>query len=192
MKRFFLLCLFATSALATDITTRDGRTYHNIEITHVDSDGIRIMHSTGVARLRFEELPDSLQKTYHYDPAKVAAFRKRFAEARKAEAARAAAAEQDRLHKIQVEQEAERKRATEARRAEQDRIASERRQQKVEEVGHVILSLLFIGLGLLLYFLPSIVGRRKNNALAIFVLNLFLGWTFVGWVVALVWACTKD
>jgi hypothetical protein len=24
--------------------------------------------------------------------------------------------------------------------------------------------------------------------MAIFVLNLFLGWTFVGWVVALVWA----
>jgi uncharacterized membrane protein YqaE (UPF0057 family) len=42
------------------------------------------------------------------------------------------------------------------------------------------------------YFLPNIVGHHKSNATAIFVLNLFLGWTFLGWVLALVWACTKD
>lgn len=42
-----------------------------------------------------------------------------------------------------------------------------------------------------IYFLPSIVGSRHHNAGAIFVLNLFLGWTFLGWVIALVWACTK-
>jgi hypothetical protein len=45
---------------------------------------------------------------------------------------------------------------------------------------------------LTLYFLPSIVGRKKKNSDAIMVLNLFLGWTFVGWVVALCWACMKD
>jgi len=43
-----------------------------------------------------------------------------------------------------------------------------------------------------LYFLPSIVGSRHHNASAIFILNLFLGWTFLGWVIALVWACTKS
>ncbi len=45
-----------------------------------------------------------------------------------------------------------------------------------------------------LYFLPSIVARKrkKNNFLAIFVLNFFLGWTVWGWVGALVWACMKD
>jgi len=45
-----------------------------------------------------------------------------------------------------------------------------------------------------LYFLPSFVasGRHKKNAGAIFVLNLFLGWTLVGWVISLVWALTKD
>ena len=43
-----------------------------------------------------------------------------------------------------------------------------------------------------LYFLPAIVAslRRHHNANAIFLLNLFLGWTFLGWVVALVWAAT--
>ncbi|MDR3547700.1 MAG: superinfection immunity protein [Candidatus Pacebacteria bacterium] len=45
-----------------------------------------------------------------------------------------------------------------------------------------------------LYFLPSIIGfaRHKRNGGAIFALNLFLGWTCVGWVVSLVWALTKD
>ena len=44
----------------------------------------------------------------------------------------------------------------------------------------------------LLYFVPAIVGKDKSNAKAIFALNLLLGWTFVGWVIALVWALTKE
>lgn len=43
-----------------------------------------------------------------------------------------------------------------------------------------------------LYFLPAILGRKKRNANAIFAFNLLLGWTFLGWVAALVWALTKD
>lgn len=47
---------------------------------------------------------------------------------------------------------------------------------------------------LFLYFLPAIVGsiREKDNQLAIFILNLLAGWTFIGWVIALVWATTND
>lgn len=51
----------------------------------------------------------------------------------------------------------------------------------------------FILFAMVVYFLPIIVAfiRKNNNCLAIFILNLFLGWTFVGWVIALVWACTN-
>jgi hypothetical protein len=44
-----------------------------------------------------------------------------------------------------------------------------------------------------LYFLPAIIAANRNhhNALAIFALNLFLGWSFLGWVIAFVWACTR-
>ena len=38
------------------------------------------------------------------------------------------------------------------------------------------------------YFLPALVGAKRPDRMAIFVLNLFLGWTLVGWVVALTWA----
>jgi hypothetical protein len=45
---------------------------------------------------------------------------------------------------------------------------------------------------LLLYFIPTIVAamREHHQRGAIFVLNLLLGWTLLGWVVALVLACT--
>ena len=45
-----------------------------------------------------------------------------------------------------------------------------------------------------LYFLPAIVAgvRHHRNSSAITVLNLFLGWTVLGWVIALVWASTAD
>ena len=46
---------------------------------------------------------------------------------------------------------------------------------------------------LLVYFLPAIVGfyRKHYRAWAIFALNLLLGWTVVGWIVAMVWAATR-
>ena len=49
-------------------------------------------------------------------------------------------------------------------------------------------------LGLAVYFIPTMVaiGHKKRNTDSIFVLNIFLGWTLIGWVVALVWATAKD
>ena len=49
-------------------------------------------------------------------------------------------------------------------------------------------SALIVLLGL--YFIPSIVGgvRKVPNIGSVVVLNLFLGWTLVGWVVALAMA----
>jgi ABC-type transport system involved in cytochrome c biogenesis permease component len=47
--------------------------------------------------------------------------------------------------------------------------------------------------GLLLYFVPSVVAfvRSHHNKWAIFALNLLLGWTFLGWIAALVWSLTR-
>lgn len=43
---------------------------------------------------------------------------------------------------------------------------------------------------LFLYFSPSIAAgvRGHEKTSGIVVLNLFLGWTFIGWVIAMVWA----
>jgi uncharacterized membrane protein len=52
----------------------------------------------------------------------------------------------------------------------------------------------FIGVILILaiYFLPSIIGYNHRNANSICLLNLFLGWTVLGWIVAMIWAVSND
>jgi hypothetical protein len=52
----------------------------------------------------------------------------------------------------------------------------------------------FFGFTTVMYFLPSIIAlaRSKRDLLAIFLLNLFLGWSVIGWIVALVWAAKTD
>jgi len=43
------------------------------------------------------------------------------------------------------------------------------------------------------YFLPFLIAslRRHKNILAIFFLNLAFGWTFLGWIAALIWSVMK-
>ena len=45
-------------------------------------------------------------------------------------------------------------------------------------------------LSLLFYFLPAFVAwkRQHSQLVPIILLNIFLGWSFIGWVIALVWA----
>jgi hypothetical protein len=52
---------------------------------------------------------------------------------------------------------------------------------------------LILGL-ILLYFLPcwvAIARNIKGNG-GVFVINFFLGWTLIGWVVALAWAAAGE
>ena len=51
------------------------------------------------------------------------------------------------------------------------------------------LSLIFC-FCVVIYFIPSIIGRKKSNSIWIFILNLLLGFTVIGWIAALVWALT--
>jgi len=50
------------------------------------------------------------------------------------------------------------------------------------------------GFGFVMYFLPSIIAlvRNKRDIAAIALLNLFLGWSVIGWIVALIWAVKTD
>jgi len=51
--------------------------------------------------------------------------------------------------------------------------------------------IIFIG-SIFIYFFPAIIGLHSKNALAIFLVNLLVGWTIVGWIGTLVWACVTD
>ncbi len=65
--------------------------------------------------------------------------------------------------------------------------------------GHVLASssvlggiggLVFIIFSIACYFIPTIVAMIRGipNAGSVAVINFFLGWTFIGWVVALAMA----
>ena len=50
--------------------------------------------------------------------------------------------------------------------------------------------LYFVIPGYIVYFLPDIIAeiRGHHNSKSISVVNLFLGWTLIGWVVAFAWS----
>ncbi len=52
---------------------------------------------------------------------------------------------------------------------------------------------LFTLLLVVLYFVPTMVALNVNhkNKLSVILLNIFLGWTIIGWVGALVWSAMK-
>ena len=60
----------------------------------------------------------------------------------------------------------------------------------MDNAAGLLAGFLVLALSLAIYFIPTLVAfeRLRRNRGAIFVLNLFLGWTLVGWVAALVWA----
>lgn len=49
---------------------------------------------------------------------------------------------------------------------------------------------LLLSILLLLYFIPAAIARKRahHKATSIMLLNLLLGWTVIGWIVALAWA----
>lgn len=53
--------------------------------------------------------------------------------------------------------------------------------------------MIVFALGIIFYLLPGIIAsvRGHKNSTAIWVLTVVLGWTALGWIVALVWAFTN-
>jgi Superinfection immunity protein len=52
----------------------------------------------------------------------------------------------------------------------------------------ILLVLMFV------YLVPTLIAaaRHTKNRIAIFNLNLLLGWTLIGWVVALFWSLSRE
>lgn len=58
----------------------------------------------------------------------------------------------------------------------------------------LLLAFVAFTLFICVYLLPTFIAYRKDkkDKLAILLINIFLGTTFIGWVIALVWALTTD
>ena len=57
-------------------------------------------------------------------------------------------------------------------------------------MGEIIVFVLLFGV----YFFPALIASRRkhHNQGAIFLLNLLLGWTVLGWLIALIWSATSS
>ncbi len=53
---------------------------------------------------------------------------------------------------------------------------------------------MWILLIIILYFLPTFnaYSNKKRNAGSVFIINFFLGWSIIGWIVALSMSAGKD
>ena len=63
-----------------EITTRDGTTYKNVTVQRIDTNGLTISYAPvdggmGLAKLKFEDLPDDLRQRFAYDTNKAAAHK---------------------------------------------------------------------------------------------------------------------
>lgn len=72
----------SSNSLPPKITTTDGQTYNDVRLLRILVDGLVIEYSpasggTGLAKLKFEKLSESLQKQFGYDQKKVADYEKK-------------------------------------------------------------------------------------------------------------------
>jgi len=58
----------------------------------------------------------------------------------------------------------------------------------------VVLFLILFGAAVVGYILPGIIAslRSHHNSVAIWVLTILAGWTFLGWLIALIWSLTNS
>lgn len=58
----------------------------------------------------------------------------------------------------------------------------------------LFLLVIWLLIALIIYFLPIIIAylRKHKNILPIGLLTMFLGWTFFGWLAAILWSLNSD
>ena len=93
---------FQTWARAEDVTTLSGATFHDVRLARVEPDGVTWEHSTGVVKVDFSDLPETVRRTYHYDAGKAAAFQAAQAQAQQQFAAQMQQAQREaEAHRVQ-------------------------------------------------------------------------------------------
>ena len=68
------------------------------------------------------------------------------------------------------------------------------RVETVTAAASMICIIVPIGLGLVVYFTPIAIAllRGHPNMPPIMIVNIFLGWTIIGWILALTWSFTAQ
>ncbi len=69
----------AVDCFSADITTLDGKTYKDAQVTGVEADGVHISFRGGVVKVPFDQLPQELQRQYAYSQPKTTGIAVRLA-----------------------------------------------------------------------------------------------------------------
>lgn len=108
------LCATLDAAETNSITTRDGITYTNAVIQRADPNGIVIEYvprpgSVGIAKLKFANLPEEIQRRYNYNATDAQIFEQNQSAgiARRQEEIEQGEIEKRRLHEATVQRRAE-------------------------------------------------------------------------------------
>ena len=64
----------------------------------------------------------------------------------------------------------------------------------MHDSGSPIPGLIVVAILFFFYWFPALLANKRHHRDkgSIFVVNLFFGWTVIGWVVALVWAASGN
>jgi hypothetical protein len=64
----------------------------------------------------------------------------------------------------------------------------------MRDVMGVVVVLAMIAAGIAVYLAPTIVANKRGhrNTGSIVATNILLGWTFIGWCVALIWSLSDN
>jgi hypothetical protein len=84
--------------------------------------------------------------------------------------------------------------AASAQPKERDKTTKKEGDQAAAAATGLVCVLVWVVAGMVFYFAPTLIAllRGHPNMAPIIVVNFFLGWTLVGWVVALAWAFTAQ
>jgi len=80
---FFILCL-NTVARSEEFKTIDGKEYKNVVVRRVEPDGVVLGTSSGIWKIYFNELPEEVQRRFHYDAGKAIEYSDQIAAAQEA------------------------------------------------------------------------------------------------------------
>jgi RsiW-degrading membrane proteinase PrsW (M82 family) len=63
----------------------------------------------------------------------------------------------------------------------------------MQDLINALIGLVGFALAIIFYFLPSFIAssRKHQNTMPIVIVNAFLGWTLIGWVICLAWSLSQ-
>jgi len=68
MMTALAVCTVASTALADDFKTVNGKEYKNATVSRIEPDGVVLKYKSGISKIYFTELPKEVQERFHYDP----------------------------------------------------------------------------------------------------------------------------